>query len=105
MGEAAPAPKPIWTSLEIVKLAVPVFSAALVVLIGYLINQKLEMYKFDISKNLETYKSEIQQNSKAIDNLIERSNKIDDTLNAKRSALYDDIGKKLNQMFAYYMYF
>lgn len=89
-----PEKKPIWNSLEIAKLSVPIFASILLALVGY-----------QISKSLEDYKSEVARNNKILDNLIERNNKIDDTLNAKRTGLYDEVGKKLNQMFAYYMYF
>lgn len=99
-----PAQKSPWTTLEVAKLSVPVFASILLAVVGFEISTSLEQYKLELNETLETYKSQIQQNSKVIDHLMERNNKIDDSLNAKRVALYDEIGRKLNQMYAYYMY-
>lgn len=71
-----------WNSLEVVKLAGPVVAALIVVFIG-----------LGISKDVEQFKT-----------TLARSDKQTDTLVAKRLALYDLMGRKLNQMFTYYMY-
>jgi len=71
-----------WTSLEIAKLLVPIVASIILAYVGLL-----------ISEQLETFKSDADRNAKSVDSLVQ-----------KRLALYDDIGRKLNQMFAYYMY-
>ncbi|MFH1346214.1 MAG: hypothetical protein ABIL01_34185 [Pseudomonadota bacterium] len=77
-----PERKAVWTSLEIAKLAVPIFASIILALVG-----------LQISKEVATFKSVVDRNDKMIDSLVQ-----------KRLKLYDEIGKNLNGMFAYYMY-
>lgn len=71
-----------WNSLEITKLVVPIVSSLILATVG-----------MKISMDLATFKSAIDRNDKMIDSVVQ-----------KRIKLYDDIGAKLNGMFAYYMY-
>jgi hypothetical protein len=71
-----------WTSLEIAKLTVPIIASIVLAVVG-----------FQISKQLATFETTIKRDEKMIDSLVQ-----------KRLVLYDKIGRKLNQMFGYYMY-
>lgn len=70
------------TSLEIAKLAVPIVVSVIVALVG-----------LQISEELEKFKANSAQYDRSIDSMVE-----------KRLALYDQIGRKLNEVFTYYMY-
>jgi hypothetical protein len=71
-----------WTSLEIAKLTVPIVASIILALVG-----------LEISKEVSKFKSVVDRSDKMVDSLVQ-----------KRLVLYDGIGRKLNEMFAYYMY-
>jgi hypothetical protein len=71
-----------WSSLEAAKLLVPIVASVVLVYVG----QK-------ISEQVENFKSGLETAGKQADGLV-----------ARRLVIYDDVGRKLNRMFAYYMY-
>lgn len=71
-----------WTSLEVCKLAAPVVASLILAGVGWKISERVELFR-----------SSVASDAKAVDSLMQ-----------KRLALYDDIGRKLNRLFAYYMY-
>jgi hypothetical protein len=78
-----------WTSLEVAKLIVPVIASAILAYVGFRIEEQISSFNNIADRNQKT----IEHNQKVFDSVIQ-----------KRISLYDDIGRRLNQMFAYYMY-